>query len=100
MKGEKGIRVLAEHLPIQLVTRCAEKMWLIKYHVSGNRSSIAELDGGVDALRCVCAYHECTWHFNAKFVDDEGRVRANLQKESDWSWSFFRDEEFGVPLPR
>ena len=67
MKGDNGIQgdnsdvvsVLAEHLTIQLATRCDENMCFITYPVSEDRSSIVELTGGVGTLRCV------------KFVDDE-----------------------------
>ena len=66
VKGEKSIQgdnsvdlsVLADHLPIQLATRHGEKMCLIKYHVSEDRSSIIELSGGVETLRSVSAYYE------------------------------------------
>ena len=45
MKGEKRMQgdtsdvlsVLADHLPIQLVTRYGEKMYFVKYHVSEDR---------------------------------------------------------------
>ena len=61
MKGEKSIqgdssdvlRVLAEHLPIQLPTRYGENMCFTKYHVLEDRSSIIELSGGVRTLRSV-----------------------------------------------
>ena len=68
-------------------------MCFVKYHVSEDRSSIIELSGGVGTLRNVSASHEPAWHFDAKFVDGQGK-----RTESDWSWSFFRDEELGVPL--
>ena len=53
VKGEKGIQgdnsnvlsLLAEQLPIQLATRYGEKMCLIEYHVSEDRSRIVELAG-------------------------------------------------------
>ena len=88
MKGEKGIQgdnssvlgVLAEHLPIQLVTRHGEKMCFIKYHVSEDRSSIVELFEGVETLRCVSAYHEPAWNFDVKFVSGQGYEMANVQK--------------------
>ena len=70
-------------------------MCFVKYHVSEDRSSIIELFGGVGTLRNVNAYHESAWHFDAKFVDGQGHEMANVT-ESDWSWSFFRDEE--LPL--
>ena len=44
-------------------------MCFIKYRVSEDRSSIVELAVGVGTLRCVSAYHEPAWHFDAKFVD-------------------------------
>ena len=58
VKGEKGIQgdnsdvlsVLADHQPIQLVTRNGEKMCFVKYHVSEDRSSIVESSGGVETL--------------------------------------------------
>ena len=57
-QGEKGIQgdtsdvlsVLADHLPIQLVTRYGEKMCFVKYHVSEDKSSIIETSGGVQTL--------------------------------------------------
>ena len=87
MKGGTGIQgdlsnvldVLAEHLPIQLTPRCGEKMCFIKYHVPEDRSSIVELVRGVGTLRCVNAYHELAWHFDAKFVNGEGNKMANVQ---------------------
>ena len=89
-RGEKGIQgdtsdvlnVLADHLPIQLATRYGENMCFVKYHVSEDRSDIIESSGGVRTLRNVSAYHEPTWHFNAKFVGRQGHVRANVQKAS------------------
>ena len=88
MKGEKCIQgdnadvlsVLAEHLPIQLATRYGEKLLIIKYHVSEDRSSIVELSGGVEMLRSVSAYHEPAWHFDAKFVSGQGHEMANVHK--------------------
>ena len=87
-RGEKGIqgdtsdvlRVLADHLPIQLATRYGEKMCFVKYHVSEDKSSIVESSGGVQTLRNVSAYHEPTGHFDGKFVNDQGHVSANVQK--------------------
>ena len=87
-RDEKGIegdtsdvlRVLANHLPIQLAARYGEKMCFVKYHVSEEKSSIVESSGGVETLRNVSAYHEPAWHFDAKFVDGQGHVRANVQK--------------------
>ena len=100
-RGEKGIEgdtsdvlsVLADHLPIQLATRYGEKVCFIKYHVSEDRSIIVESSGCVETLRNVSAYHKPARHFEGKFVNGEGHT------ESVWSWSFFRDEELGVPLP-
>ena len=88
MKGENGIqgdnsdvlRVLAEHLPIQLATRYDVKMCFIKYHISEDRSSIIELSEGVGTIRSVSAYHEPAWHFDAKFVDRQGHEMTNVQK--------------------
>ena len=88
VKGEKGIQcdnsnvlsVFAEHLPIQLATRYGEKMRLIKYYVSEDLSRIVELAGGMGTLRCVSAYHESAWHFDAKFIDDEGHEMENVKK--------------------
>ena len=71
------LSVLAEHLSIQLATRYGEKMCSIKYHVSGDRSSIVELAGGVGTQRSVSAYHEPAWHFDAKFVSGKGHEMAN-----------------------
>ena len=95
-RGERGVKeekniqgdnsdvpgLLAEHLTIQLATRYGEKCVLssIKHHVSEDRSSIVELAGGVGTLRCVSAYHEAAWHFDAKFVNSEGHEMANVQK--------------------
>ena len=58
-KREKGIEgdtsdVLADHLPIQLASRYGEKN-----------------------VRNVSAYHEPAWHFDGKFVNGPGHVRAN-----------------------
>ena len=55
-------------------------MCFVKYHVSEDRSSIAESSGGVQTLRNVNAYHEPTWHFDGKFVDGQGHVRTNVQR--------------------
>ena len=55
-------------------------MCFVKYHVSEDKSSIVESSGGVQTLRNVSAYHEPAWHFDAKFVDRQGHVRANVQK--------------------
>ena len=71
--------VLAEHLPIQLATRYGEKMCFIKYRVSEVRSSIVEFAAGVGTPRCVSAYHESAWNFDAKFVNGEGYEMTN-----DW----------------
>ena len=88
VKGDKGIQgdksnvldVLAEHLSIQLATRYGDKMCFIKYHVSEDRASIIELSGGVGMLRCVSAYHEPAWHFDAKFFNCEGHKMTKVQK--------------------
>ena len=64
-RGEKDIQgdtsdvlsVLADHLPIQLMTRYSDKMYFVKYDVSEDRSSIVESSGGVQTLRNVSAYH-------------------------------------------
>ena len=71
---------MVEHLPVQPATRYGEKMCFIKYRVSKNRSSIIEVVGGVGMLRCVCAYHEPAWNFDAKFANGEGHEMANVQK--------------------
>ena len=92
MKGEKGIQgdksnvlsVLADHLPIQPVTQYCEKMCFVKYHISEDRLSIIELAGGVGTLRNVSTYHKPMWHIDGKCT------------ESDWSLSFFRDEELDM----
>ena len=55
-------------------------MCFVKYHVSEDKSSIVESSGGVQTLCNVSVYHEPTWHFDAKFVDGQRNVRANLQK--------------------
>ena len=76
-RGEKGIQgdtsdalsVLANHLPIQLVTRYGEKMCFVKYHVSEDKSSIVEALGGLQTLSNVSTYHKPAWHFDAKFVN-------------------------------
>ena len=88
VKGDKGIQcdnsnvldVLAEHLPIQLATRYGEKMCFIMYHMSEDGSNIVELAAGVGSLRCVSAYHEPAWHFDAKFVNGEAHEMSNVQK--------------------
>ena len=46
----------------------------------GDRSSIAELPGGVETLRNLYAYNEPTCRFDAKFVNGQGHERANVQK--------------------
>ena len=87
VKGEKSIQVensdvlsvLADHLPIQLVTRYSENMCLIKYHVSEVRLNITELSGGVGTLRNVSAYHEPVCPVDAKFVHGQGHEMANVQ---------------------
>ena len=87
-RGDKGIQgdtsdvlsVLATHLPIKLGKRYGEKMCFVKYHVSDDKSSIVETSGGVQTLRNTSAYHEPTWHFDAKFVDRQEHTRANVQK--------------------
>ena len=56
------------------MTQYGEKMCLIKYHVSEDRSSIVEFVGGVGTLRCVT--HEPAWHFDAKSVNGEGHEIA------------------------
>ena len=71
---------MRDHLPIQLATRYGEKMCFVKYHVSEDKSSIAESSGGVQTLRNVSAYHEPACHFDAKFVDRQAHTRANVQK--------------------
>ena len=71
---------MAGHLTIQLATRYGEKMFFVKYHVSEDRSSIVKSTGGVQTLRNVSAYHEPAWHFDAKFVNGQGHVKANVQK--------------------
>ena len=73
VKGEKGI---------QLATRYGEKMRFIKYHVSDDRSSIVELAGGVGTPRCVSAYQEPAWHFDAKSVSGQRHEMANVQKST------------------
>ena len=55
-------------------------MCFVKYHVSEDRSSIVELSGGVQTLRNVSAYHEPAWHFDGKFGNGQGHVRANIQR--------------------
>ena len=55
-------------------------MCFVKYHVSEDRSSIVESSGGVETLRNVSAYHEPAWHFDGKFVNGQGHVRANVQR--------------------
>ena len=76
------LSVLADHLPIQLATTYVKKICFVKYHVSEDRSSIEESSGGVQTLRNVSAHHESAWHFDAKFVDRQRHVRANVQKAS------------------
>ena len=82
MQGDTSdvLSVLADHLPIQLATRYGEKKCFVKYHVSEDKSSIVESSGGVQTLRNVSIYHEPAWYFDAKFVDRQGHVRANVQK--------------------
>ena len=54
-------------------------MCFVKCHVSENKSSIVESSGGVQTLHNVSAYHEPTWHFDAKFVDKQGHTKATAQ---------------------
>ena len=97
VKGEKVIQddnsdvlsVLANYLLIQQATRYGEKMCFVKYHVSEDRSSIAEWSGGVDTLRNVSAYHKPAWHFDAKFVNGQGHERANVQKATGHGIVYF-----------
>ena len=58
-------------------------MCFVKYHVSEDKSSVVEASGGVQTLRNVSAYHEPTWHFDAKFVDRQAYIRVNVQKAPD-----------------
>ena len=44
--------------------------------LSEDRSSIIESSGRVGTLRNDSAYHEPTWHFDAKFVDGQGHEMA------------------------
>ena len=37
----------------------------------------------MQTLRNVSAYHEPAWHFDAKFVNGQRHVRANVQKAPD-----------------
>ena len=91
-RGEKGIQgdtsdvrsVLADHLAIRLAGRYGEKMCFVKYRVSEDKSSIVESSGGVQTLRNVNAYHEPALHFDAKFVNGHGHVRANVQKATGY----------------
>ena len=62
------------------MTRYGEKMCFVKYHVSEDKLSIVESPGGVQTLLNVSDYHEPTLHLDAKFVDEQRHVRANLQK--------------------
>ena len=55
----------------------------VKYHVSEDKPSIVESSGGVQTLRNVSAHHEHAWHFDGKFVNGQGHVRANVQKATD-----------------
>ena len=64
------LSVLGEHLPIQLVTRYADKRCFIRYHV---------FESSVKTLRCVCAYHQHAWHFDAS---SEGHEMANVKAVS------------------
>ena len=74
---------MADHLPIQLATRYGEKICFVKHFVSEDKSSIVESSGGVQTLRNVSAHHEPTWHFDGRFVNGQGHVRANVQKAPD-----------------
>ena len=65
-----------------MAARYGEKMCFVKYHVSKDKSSIVESSGGVQTLRNVSAYHEHVWHFDAKFVNRQRHIRANVQKAS------------------
>ena len=54
-------------------------MCFVKYHVSEDTLSIVKSSGGVQTLHNVSAYHEPTWHFDAKFVDKQGHTKATVQ---------------------
>ena len=92
VKGEKGIQgdnsdvlsVLADHQPIQLVTRYGEKMCFVKNHVSEDRSSIIELSGGVETLRNVSAYYQPAWHIDTKFVNGQAGFRQRCSEHFPW----------------
>ena len=81
-RPEKGLQgdtsdvlsVLAAHI------RYGEKLCVVKYHVSEDKSSIVESSGGVQTLRNVSAYHEPVWHFDVKFVAKQEHTKANVQK--------------------
>ena len=60
-------------------------MCFVKYHVSGDKSSIVVSSGGVETLHIVSAYHELTWYVDGKFVNGQGHVQKGTK--SVWSWS-------------
>ena len=99
-RGEKGVQgdasdvlsVLAAHLPIQLAKRYGEEMCFVKYHVSEDQSSVVRMSGGVQTLRNVSAYNEPTWHFDAQFVNKQGK-----HADSYRAWTLFGAEKHSVP---
>ena len=86
-RGERGVQgnasdvlsVLVTHLPIQLAERYGEKMYIVKYHVSEDESSVVRMTGGVQTLHNVSAYKEPTWHFDAQFIEKQGQAKAKVQ---------------------
>ena len=85
MQGDTSdvLSILAAHIPIQQAKRHGEKMCVVKYHVSEDKSSIVESSGGVQTLHNVSAYHEPAWHFDATFFSRDVHKRANVQKTPD-----------------
>ena len=55
-------------------------MCFVKYHVSECRSSIVESSGNGQTLRNVSTSDEPARHFDAKFVNGQRHVRANVQR--------------------
>ena len=78
--GPHGLVGLRGSTGLRGVQGVAEKLCFVKYHVSEDKLSIVESSEGVETLRNVSAYNEPTWHFDAKFVDNQEHTMANVQK--------------------
>ena len=80
VQGERGPENSDVHWLIIYRFNWLLEICFVKYHISEDRLSIVESSGGVETLRNVSAYHEPAWHFDGKFANDQGHVRANVQR--------------------